>query len=625
MTGLGESAPTNYRFADLTLDVSRRSLTRNGEPIELKALDFDLLRFLVEQAPNVVNADILAEKVWGRHFVSPENVAQRVMLLRQSLSDDANKPRYIETVRNKGYRLIPVVETVPAAAGGGTPLRRRIVAIAAVLLLAIGLGAAASYWLASAARPPPSASSVAVLPFKNLSPGSDDAHFAAGMQVEIVSQLTKLRALRVIPVRPADDAETPIPEIARDLDVATVLGGSVYYLDGRVRVTPNLLEVGSGVSLWSETYDRELSDIFAIQSEIALEVARALSLELSAAERERIERVPTTDPQARDLYLMASTRNLFSPRESRLGIDEVERALEFDPESTEAWVLDAHLRCAAAQFTDVEHLDEHLSRAEHAARRALKLDSELGSAYAALGEILQAKRDWIGAERAFQTAMNLNVPATEMIGYAMLQLYAGKFSAFARDLLEEARAAAPQDENKHRFLAFTLEGRDETARAKELYDLGTHRFANDDATAARMLNQKMHWLVGRGQLEEARALPIADPLNAAMLDSLDDPPNARTKLRSPDATMLGQRTSHRDIALWAGHFGEPRLAFEAMRAATDERANQIAYAWLPQLAEMRRLPEFKAYLREIGMVDYWKEYGWPDICHELGKDDFQCE
>ena len=102
-----DNSTSKYRFADLTLDVARRSVMRHGQPIELKALDFDLLRFLVEQAPNVVNADVLAEKVWGRHFVSPENVAQRVMLLRQSLSDDASKPRYIETVYGMGYRFAP--------------------------------------------------------------------------------------------------------------------------------------------------------------------------------------------------------------------------------------------------------------------------------------------------------------------------------------------------------------------------------------------------------------------------------------------------------------------------------------------------------------------------------------
>src|SRR6187551_1965614 len=135
MTNVSDNSPTSYRFADLTLDVARRSVARGGQPIELKALDFDLLRFLVEQAPNVVNADVLAEKVWGRHFVSPENVAQRVMLLRQSLSDDANKPRYIETVRNKGYRLIPVVVRGPAEETRARSQRRWLVPATAAALL----------------------------------------------------------------------------------------------------------------------------------------------------------------------------------------------------------------------------------------------------------------------------------------------------------------------------------------------------------------------------------------------------------------------------------------------------------------------------------------------------------
>jgi adenylate cyclase len=626
MTPPADGPPSNYRFADLTLDVARRCVTRQGQPIELKALDFDLLRFLVEQAPNVVNADVLAEKVWGRHFVSPENVAQRVMLLRQSLSDDANKPRYIETVRNKGYRLIPVVETVPADEAVGTRRRRWPIAAAAVLLVGVGTAAAVSYWLAGEPRAPASPSSVAVLPFENLSPEPDDAYFAAGMQDEIVSQLTKLRTLSVIPVRPGDGPRASIAEVVRGLNVATVLGGSVYYAEGRVRVTPHLTEVATGKSLWSDSYERELSDFFAIQSEIALEVARALSLQLSAVERERIERVPTIDPRALDFYLIARVRDPFSSREGRRAIAEVEQALALDPEFKEAWVLDSHLRCAAAQNYDLERLDEHLALGEQAARRALVLDPDLGGAYATLGEILQAKKDWTGAEAAFQEAMRLNVPLAEMGGYAMLQLYAGKFSPFARDIFEKARAAAPQGETMHRFLAFIHEGRGELARANELYDLGIGRFEGNDSTVSKLLNQRMHWLVGRNQLEKARTITIADPLNAAMLESLDDPQLALAELRHAyAATVPGNPNRRRDIALWAGHFGDPALALDAMRAANDERPGQIAYAWLPQLAPMRRSREFREYLREIGIVDYWKEYGWPDLCRERGGDDFDCD
>ena len=286
--------PSLYRFADLSLDVARRRVTRQGPTIELKALDFDLLRFLVESAPNVVNADVLAEKVWGRHFVSPENVAQRVMLLRQSLADDASRPRYIETVRNKGYRLIPVVERVAADEPAAPPRRRNRVPIAAALLLAVGVTARKLLARRDCERPPPSPSSVAVLPFENLSPDVDDAYFAVSMQDEIVSQLTKIRSLAVFPMQPDAGVPRSIPDVGRDLNVATALGGSVHYAEGRMRVNTHLIETATNRNLWSNSYEHERSDIFAIQSDIALDVAEALRLELSADERERVERPPTT-------------------------------------------------------------------------------------------------------------------------------------------------------------------------------------------------------------------------------------------------------------------------------------------------------------------------------------------
>ena len=141
-----------YRFADLTLDAGQRRVLRQGQAIELSALNFDLLRQLVESAPNVVSSELLAEKVWGRHFVSPENVVQRVKLLRQSLADDATQPRYIETVRNKGYRLIPSVRMAASDESPIAPRRRRFLWAAAALLatLALALGI---YWRAAAHTP----------------------------------------------------------------------------------------------------------------------------------------------------------------------------------------------------------------------------------------------------------------------------------------------------------------------------------------------------------------------------------------------------------------------------------------------------------------------------------------
>ena len=126
-----------------------------------------------------------------------------------------------------------------------------------------------------------------------------------------------------------------------------------------------------------------------------------------------------------------------------------------------------------------------------------------------------------------------------------------------------------------------------------------------------------HSRVGRNELEEARAIPAVGPINAAMIANLDAPQMALRELRRLYADpATSSPTSRRAIGLWAGHFGDAALALAAMRSAVTEQGGQAVYLWLPQLKEMRQLPEFKAFLREIGIVAHWQEYGWPAICRQ---------
>jgi hypothetical protein len=193
---------------------------------------------------------------------------------------------------------------------------------------------------------------------------------------------------------------------------------------------------------------------------------------------------------------------------------------------------------------------------------------------------------------------------------------------------EVARAAFPHVATTQRFLAFVYEGLGEQARAKALYESGTtHLFPDDAREVAAMLEQKMHWLVGRNELAEARTIVIDDPLNAEMLASLDTPERALAGLRLAYAAQGDEDPNRlRHIGLWAGHFGDPALALDAMRAAINEQGQQMVYLWMPQLAPMRRLPEFKTFMRDVGMVAYWQEYGWPEFCQPLPRDkhDFEC-
>jgi len=562
--------------------------------------------------------------------VSPENVAQRVMLLRQSLSDDANRPRYIETVRNKGYRLIPVVERVSAAESDTKSRRRWLVPSAAAVLLALGITAAANYWAigwGDAGAPPPLSGSVAVLPFENLSPPSDDAMLAAAMQDEIVSQLTKIRGLRVFPVGEGRPTQRSPVDVARDLNVATTLTGSVYYSSGRVRVIPRLTNAMTGASLWSQPYERELDDIFAIRSEIALEVAKALSIELSAMERERVERVPTKDPQARELYLRAKAREGRYTRRDELlrAMNEIEQALAIDSEFKEAWLLAMSIHTYAV-LVDWERSETHRLRAEQAARRALELDAELGEPYVAIGALASLDKRWIAAEKAFSSARDRNVPWADLGPYALLRLTSGDFF-FGRDIWEQGRAATPQSATAQRFLAFHYEGLGERAAAKALYESAGHLFPDDQREVSRMRLQRMHWLVGRNELAQARSIPVDDPLNTAMLENRDSRQQALEQLNVARVEAdAGDFARLIDIGLWFGHFGEPKLALDAMRAAIDAQGQMMVYLWLPQLAPMRRLPEFEDYMREVGMVAYWEEYDiWPPFCHKIDEHEFECD
>ena len=235
----------------------------------------------------------------------------------------------------------------------------------ATLALAFGI-----YWRAAAPTEPadpiaayaPPPNSVAVLPFDNLSPDPDDAYFAVGLHEAILSQLANVREMHVVArasVQGYAGTQKPIPVIARELNVETVLDGSVRYADGQVLVTMHLSDGATNTSLWSDSYEHDFSKIFTIQTDIALEVAKALKAELLPAERARVVRAPTTSLPAYTLYLQAVTRaRRATPEEILLAIGDVEQALELDPDFAAAWVLDANLRTGAG-FRDPERVAEH--------------------------------------------------------------------------------------------------------------------------------------------------------------------------------------------------------------------------------------------------------------------------
>jgi TolB-like protein/Flp pilus assembly protein TadD len=256
----------------------------------------------------------------------------------------------------------------------------------------------------------PAIKSIAVLPFVNISADPENEYFTDGVAEEIINALTKIQALRVAS-RTSSFAfkgkSEDIGEIGRKLKVATVLEGSVRKAGNRLRVTAQLVNVAEGYQLWSERYDRQLEDVFAIQDEIAGNIVKALRVVLSDEEKRAIEKTPTENVEAYEYYLRGRqyfhqfrrTAILFARR-------MYDRAIELDPAFAMAYAGIADACSFLYMYWDGSHAN--LEGADTASRKALELDPELAEAHASRGFALSLSRQYPEAHQEFETAIRLN-------------------------------------------------------------------------------------------------------------------------------------------------------------------------------------------------------------------------
>jgi adenylate cyclase len=264
---------------------------------------------------------------------------------------------------------------------------------------------------------------LAVLPLANISPDPNDGYFADGLTEELISQISQVRGLSVIArtsVAPYKTAPKSIAEVGSELGVDTILEGSVRKAGNRIRITLQLIDVESQRHIWASSYDRDIGDVFAVQTDIAERTAGALRLELTRAEHPGAPRRPTINVTAYDRYL----RGLVAGADlSANGLEEAircfEEATRLDPGFAEAYAAWANLYVVAAG--EYVPMREVIPRARELAARALALDPDSSEAHSALGNILlQADHDWTRAEAEFERALSLNPNNT--VAYRFLAL-----------------------------------------------------------------------------------------------------------------------------------------------------------------------------------------------------------
>ena len=425
-----------YKIADLTLDTGRRAVFRGDEPIALRPLTYELLRVLAEHAPDVVSNDELASQIWGsKRIVTPENLAKRVMLLRQALGDSAEQPRYIERVRCHGYRLIPDVEAVdehddapaidsgraaslaPAPARGGL-LGSRLAAAAGALSAAAVLAVAAVVAFtgnASSDREGPSrARSIAVLPFENRSATAEDAgFFAEGLHDDLITRLAAIGDLAVTPRASVLDYREPgvsRRSIGEELGVDVVLDGSVQRAGEHVRVNVQLIDARTDETIWGESYDEELTaeNVFAIQKSIVTAIAKELEAKLTPDAAKRVDERPTENLQALEFYMRGRGYERPPYAYWDLAATQYQRAVDEDP----AFAL-AHARLAIASLLAFFASDgdrARLETAKAAAEEAVRLQPELALGRIALAFYLVSNTNEV--ERAYRE-LEAAAPYTE--------------------------------------------------------------------------------------------------------------------------------------------------------------------------------------------------------------------
>ena len=304
------------------------------------------------------------------------------------------------------------------------------------------------------------AKSIAVLPFADMSPQRDQDYFCEGMAEELINALMKIEELHVASRTSAfgfKGKNEDILEIGRQLNVGSVLGGSVRKAGAKLRITAQLIKVADGYHIWSERYDRDMEDVFAIQDEIAQNIARALRVVLSEKEKRAIEKAATTDVEAYDYYLRGRQYfHQFRRKGFEFARRMFARATELDPGYARAYAGAAD--CSSFLYMYWEADETHLQEADTASRRALELDPELAEAHAARGMASAVRKQYTQAAEEFETAIRLNPKLFEpYYFYARACFVQGNLDEAAR-LYEQACRVRPEDYQAPSLLATVYEG-----------------------------------------------------------------------------------------------------------------------------------------------------------------------
>jgi TolB-like protein/DNA-binding winged helix-turn-helix (wHTH) protein/Tfp pilus assembly protein PilF len=622
------------RLGVFELDFRAGELRRQGLKIRLQEQPLQVLMLLLEHPGEVVTREELQKRLWPADtFVDFDHgLNKAINKLREALNDDAEKPRFIETLPRRGYRYIAPIATIapapavplpqhtesptaapetpvtssPAAADDETGTRSGILVTppgreprmlwswrnAGIAAALIAVLAAGSWWWVI--RQKPSASPViAVLPFKNLSPQPGSDYFSDGLTDEIIRNLSIIDGLQVKSSTSSfafKNKPRNIREVGALMGVNLVLEGSVLRDGEKLRIDADLVRVSDDSPLWSGRFDRELKDVFAIQDEISRSIVNELRLKLGGQRRYN------TNPEAYDLYLKAKALANFAPAghkpELLKAIELFEQVIAKDPNFAPAYAGIANV-CAVLSGQPRESFEGAYDKGKAAAQKAMQLDPLLAEAYGDMGLFYARGLAWNDAERSFRRALqlnpNLSLVRIQFAIYALLPL--GKLD----EAVQQVRKAVeldPLSPDSLTGLAFVLTS---TGHDDESLDVSRRLLAiRPDDMFARMIYGRA--LMHKLNLDEA--IGVFEKLDASSHGFLG---YAYAKAgRRAEAEKLAAENDpaalRHQVLIYAGLGDKDRTldALERMAPLKDPVVD--FYPYYPELALLRgdhRLNEFR--------------------------------
>lgn len=643
-----------YKFGHFILDPAEHVLSCEGMAISLTPKAFDTLLCLLRNPGRMLTKDELLKQIWPDTFVEEVNLAVNISVLRKALGETPQEARYIATVPGHGYRFIAEVqeqareeieketpaedqtalsagapnvtdsnensqnagETVDGAvpvdllirsAGKGPALPIRVV----IVLLCTAMAVAGYPWFgrarghASVVRP----SSIAVLPFVDLSPDKGHEYFSDGLTESLIDEMAKVPGLKVVARSSAfhfKGTNEDLRSVGRKLGVTHILEGSVSVQGNRVRIRAALTKADDGFELWSETYDRNVDDIFAVEDEIAGATAAALEVKLLGASAAKASASPRTNSAAYRAYLLG--QDLFCSDYSKANLTNalanVDQAIKLDASYAPAWALRSRVLSVMSAYMLIDP-QEGYRRAREDAERAITLNSDLAAGYLALGWVqIDHDWDWAAGEASLKKAAELEPGSVEVLRYR-----SGLYVTLGRgdedlELAKTIVAADPLHARSYSdlgFLYYSL-GRyqEATAALQKALELNPHKEEVHLVRAQILLAQGLPQQAlteisqepGKGWRQVGQALVYHDLGRSRDSDAML---NALIAADSHDAAY--------QIAEVYAYRGQADQAFRWLERAHQQRdAGLTCIKFDPLLTGLRKDPRYAALLKNVHLA-----------------------